>query len=386
MQRRFPFLLVWTSFYEQLAWAPMLVVLAAGTGDATVVSLAAVAYSLANLFGNLLFGYLADKTSRYRVAGAGLAFMSLTALLHAAATTPQALVGARFLHGLAAAAVAPAALAAVVQGVSPDRKGERMARVGMVIALASMLSPMLNGRLATWLGVQHAVYLLAGFVALVAVLSIRTDAKDLPPAATLPWQSQAEKQPVTALDPALALAACVVAFAVMFIQNVLFYALPLKGANLGMGPGQVGPLLSAFAVGAMIAFAPPLSRLSDRWGRRLPILAGLLASAGAMAALASAEGAGVMAAALFAHGLGFGLVFPAVSALSGDAAGQARRGMAYGILTAAFSAGAIVGPLVTRSLTPLYDPFAVAAVVATTGAVLTAAGALYRPSGLPRSY
>lgn len=93
-----------------------------------------------------------------------------------------------------------------------------------------------------------------------------------------------------------------------------------------------------------------------------------------------------MAAALFAHGLGFGLVFPAVSALSGDAAGQARRGMAYGILTAAFSAGAIVGPLVTRSLTPLYDPFAVAAVVATTGAVLTAAGALYRPSGLPRSY
>lgn len=387
MQRRFPFLLVWTSFYEQLAWAPMVVVLAAGVGDAAAVTaVAASSYSLANLFGNLLFGYLSDKTSRFLVAGAGLAAMSVTGLLHVAASSPEGLVGARFLHGLGAAAVAPAALAAVVQGVPPDRKGERMARVGMVIAFASMLSPLLSGRLAAGLGVQGYVYILAGFIALVALFSFRAARADTPPSETVPWQAPEKGRPARALNPLLAAAAALIAFVVMFMQNVLFYNFPVKGAALGLGPERVGPLLSCFAVGAMIAFAPPLSRISDRWGRRLPILIGLLISTGGMAILASAESTWLMAGALFLHGLGFGLVFPAVSALSGDASGQQKRGLAYGLLTAAFSAGAVMGPLVTQRLSGLYDPFAVAAVVAAIGAALTAAGALYRPSGLHRSY
>lgn len=405
-QRLLSYLLVWSSFYEQLAWAPVLVILAAGVGNPAVTALAASAYSAANLLGNLGFGYLSDRLGRYRVAGGGLVAMAGTAALHLAAATPGMLVGARFLHGLAAAAVAPAALAVVTDGVPGHRRGEGMARVGLIIALASMAAPPLTGRMARGLGAPVAVLVLAVGLALVGVLTLVAQA-GLPDAGRPGAEGRAAgagtgagaegrvagagtggraagagtgagpAQPETGeINPALALVSGAVAFAIMFGQNVLFYALPLQGARLGMGPAQTGGVLSAFAVGAMIAFAPPLARLSDRWGRLRPLLLGLGCTTAGMLALVPATTTGAMAGALLVYGLGFGLAFPAVTALSADAAGQGRRGLAFGVLTAAFSAGAIVGPLTTRALDGLLPPFAVAALVAVLG--MGAALPLYR--------
>jgi MFS transporter, DHA1 family, multidrug resistance protein len=180
------------------------------------------------------------------------------------------------------------------------------------------------------------------------------------------------------LNPALALVGSAVAFAIMFGQNVLFYAMPLRGNALGMSSAQVGGLLSTFAVGALVAFVPPLGRSADRWGRIPPLLAGMGLTSLGLFWLSAAVGAAQIGGALAVYGLGFGLAFPAVTALSGDAAGQGRRGFAFGLLTAAFSAGAIVGPLVTRGLDGMVSPFVVAGLVAMAGGGV-ALGALRLP-------
>lgn len=369
MQRKLlSYALVWSSFYEQLAWAPVLVLLATAAGDPGAVAVAASAYSLANLLGNLGFGFLSDRLGRYRVAGAGLLAMAGTAMLHLAASSPALLVGARFLHGLSAAAVAPAALAVVSDGLPGNRRGEAMARVGLVIALASMAAPPISGRLARTAGVAIAVAVLAAGLALVGTITVIASLKDpgfrmrrLRPA------DEAAHPADLAFNPALTAMSGAVAFAIMFGQNVLFYALPLRGAQLGMDAARVGSLLSAFAVGAFIAFVPPLSRLADKVGRLRPIGAGMALTATGLMGLSLASSTGFIAAALLVYGLGFGLAFPAVSALSSDAAGQGRRGLAFGVLTAAFSAGAIVGPLVTRALDGVMPAFTVAGVVAAMG-------------------
>lgn len=371
-QRWLSYLLVFASFYEQLAWAPVLVLLAAGVGDAGAVALAASAYSLANLGGNLLFGVVSDRMGRHRVAGAGLVAMAATALLHLAAATPLQLVGARFLHGLTAAAVAPSAFASVTDGAPGARRGEVMARVGLVIALASMAAPALTGRLAKGMGVPVAVELLGLGLALVGFLTLAVGKGS--PRMAVAVHTDGD----TRVNPVLILVGAAVAFAVMFGQNVLFYALPLRGTEMGMSAARVGGLLSTFAVGALIAFVPPLGRSADRWGRVPPILAGMGLTSLGLFLLAAAADARGMAVGLTIYGLGFGLAFPAVSALSGDAAGAGRRGLAFGVLTAAFSAGAIVGPLVTRLLGGLVPPFAVAGVVALMGAG-AALGALRQP-------
>ena len=145
----------------------------------------------------------------------------------------------------------------------------------------------------------------------------------------------------------------------MFCQNILFYAFPLKARGLGLPAAATGGMLSAFAVGAAIAFLPPLSRLSDRAGRVVPIAAGLATAAAGFLTLSAVTTIPWMAAALFLYGLGFGLIFPSVSALSADAAGEGRRGLAFGMLTASFSAGAIAGPLVTQGLSAVATPFTV---------------------------
>lgn len=364
-QRWLSFLLVWSSFYEQLAWAPILVLLASGVGDPEAVAVAASVYSLANLAGNLLFGLLSDRVGRHRVAGAGLVGMAATALLHLVASTPAQLVGVRFLHGLAAAAVAPAALAGVTDGAPGARRGEVMARVGLVIAFASMAAPPVTGRLAKGWGLAPAVASLAVGLFLVGLLALafgRPAQRSEAAAAADPEAGSPGFKPI------LAMVAAAVAFSVMFGQNVLFYALPLRGTEMGLGAARIGGLLSTFAAGAVIAFLPPLGRAADRWGRVPPLFAGMGLTALGLFWLAAAPGPRQMAAGLAIYGLGFGLAFPAVTALSADAAGAGRRGLAFGVLTAAFSAGAIVGPLATRMLGPLLPPFVVAGLVAAAGA------------------
>src|SRR5690606_25811553 len=129
-------------------------------------------------------------------------------------------------------------------------------------------------------------------------------------------------------------------------------------------------LFGVFSVGAAIAFMPPLSRLADRYGRLRPVIIGSIVSATGMSLL----GRGVtelnlalMSAGLFIYGLGFGLTFPAVSAAAADGAESSRRGFAFGLLTASFSVGAILGPLVAESLAHVVSPFVTGALVMVAG-------------------
>ena len=377
-------LLVWGSFYQQLAWAPVLVVLATLAGDPGILAVAASAYSFANMFGNLSFGVLADRYGRYVVAGLGFVAMAATTALHLAATTPALLVVVRLLQGLAAAAVAPAAFAALAEGIPPNRRAETMARAGLFIALASMMAPPVTGVVESRFGIATAVWTLAAGLLAIGVVSLaaskndpRQSGKDAGSAATgrqAPAHGVAGAGGDTGdavFNPRLIAASAVAGFSVMFAQNVLFYAFPIKGDVLGFKTSVIGALFSAFAVGAVIAFVPPISKLADRYGRKLPLVAGLVIASAGLAALGVFSTIPAIAAGMLVYGLGFGMIFPAVSALNADGASPARRGAAFGMLTAAFSLGAIVGPLLTQALSGALSPFVTAAllVLVTAGAV-----------------
>lgn len=249
-----------------------------------------------------------------------------------------------------------------------------MARTGLVIAFASMSAPPVVGRLAENLGVGVAVGSTTALLIVVGLwaLSRRSVAagpaearRDLPPPAR-PRGGEAGGQ----IDSSRTILAALIAFALMFGQNVLFYAFALRARQLGMAPGTTGILLSLFAVGSVVAFVPPLSRMVDRRGWRGPLLAGLVTAAGGLLGLGLAVDEKAMGLSLLAYGLGFGLVFTATTALSGSSASRQRSGLSFGLLTAAFSAGAVTGPLVTRTLEPWLSPFTVAGLVALLAAGL----------------
>lgn len=360
------------SFFEQLAWVPLLVYLGAALGSPEVVVLAASAYSLANAGGNVVAGRLADRVGRRPVAVAGLIAAAVTGVWHLATATPGALVAVRLVHGLAASLVAPATFALVGDSAASGQRGSAMARSGVAIGLASMVAPPVMGVLADRAGLAGAVMALAALqitTALVAGLRLPLRLPDPAPAPASAGTHAAAAPPVADRNAMLRVAVVVGIF-LMCGQNVLFSSGTVQARELGLSPGQLGRIFSAFSVGALGVFLSPLARASDRWGRRWPLVGGLGAIAAAQGALATVPGAGGMAAMLLVYGVGFGLAFPAITALAGDAATAGRRGRAYGWLAAGFSAGAVIGPQLVRALSGVVPAFAVAAAASGLGLIL----------------
>ena len=120
--------------------------------------------------------------------------------------------------------------------------------------------------------------------------------------------------------------------------------LPFYAEKLGADPTRVGALIAAFAVG-QVAAAPLWGRLSDRYGRRPMILAGLLISAVAYVVFESASEVWMLFLSRLVQGGGAGTV-GVVQAYLSDSVPRQGRAKALGWLTAATSAGVMIGPAI----------------------------------------
>jgi multidrug resistance protein len=118
--------------------------------------------------------------------------------------------------------------------------------------------------------------------------------------------------------------------------------LPFYAEKLGASPFVVGALVSAFAL-AQLAVSPLWGRLSDRYGRRPMILGGLVISAVSYILFESADAVWLLFLSRLVQGAGAGTV-GVVQAYVSDSVPRNDRAKALGWLTAATSAGVMVGP------------------------------------------
>jgi multidrug resistance protein len=120
--------------------------------------------------------------------------------------------------------------------------------------------------------------------------------------------------------------------------------LPFYAERLGADPIHVGALVSIFAA-AQLASAPLWGRLSDRYGRRPMILGGLMISAVSYLLFESATTVWLLFLSRFVQGMGGGTV-GVVQAYLSDSVPSEDRAKALGWLTAATSAGVMLGPAI----------------------------------------
>jgi multidrug resistance protein len=125
----------------------------------------------------------------------------------------------------------------------------------------------------------------------------------------------------------------------MILPLLPFYALDLKAS-----PVAIGMIFSSFSVAQLIS-APLWGRVSDRYGRRPALLIGLFASAAAYTVFGLATQVWLLFASRIIQGAGGGTT-GVTQAYVADTVPPEDRARALGWLSAAASAGIMIGPVI----------------------------------------
>ncbi|MGR0220594.1 MFS transporter [Agromyces sp. ZXT2-6] len=149
---------------------------------------------------------------------------------------------------------------------------------------------------------------------------------------------------------------------------------PLLFAGSGLPVEQVGLLFALYpavwGVGQLFTGA-----LSDRWGRKRFITAGMFTQAAALIVIATADGFGPWAAGTMLLGAGTAMVYPTLLAAIGDVAHPSWRGRAVGVYRVWRDLGYAVGALLGGVVADLWSLRAavwVAAAISVASALVVA--------------
>ena len=321
---------------------PVIALYASGLGAGIgVVGLIVGLYSIVNTPANIIFGRLIDRVGHRAPLKGGLIGNVISMLLYAAAQNPFHLALVRAIHGLSGALVAPSTMSLVAHHSAGQRRGRSMAFYGMAVASASLVGYPLSGVIATRLGYSALFFLGASLVGVAVLLSFM-----LPHHAFAATSARAHGNTLGAVRALITRRSLLPSYTAIFAQYFTFGGvvtlLPLHVEALGMGPLEVGMLLATFSALFVITQFPS-GAISDRMGRLLPMLAGLLCVIGSLAALPIVYSLTWLIVAMAIYGVGYGLMFPSISALIADHTNAEERGLATGLFHALLTAGVAIG-------------------------------------------
>jgi len=299
-------------------------------------------YSLTNTPANLLAGRWIDRVGYKMPLTIGLIGDALSMFLYSICRLPVQLALVRALHGLSGGMIGPATMSITATHSEKSKWGRAMGIYGMSLAAATLVGYGLGGVIASRLGYNVLFLFGMGFLAVGAVLSL-----------LLPKARKASAAAKTSLAEDLRKAKDLlrrkglkVAYASIFAQYFAFGGivtlLPLYVKSLGMEAFHVGMLLAIFAV-MFIILQLPSGTLSDRKGRLMPIVSGLILGIVSLAILPSATTFPYLAAVMALYGIAYGLFFPSISALLADHTLPDERGTATGLFHAFLTAGVAIG-------------------------------------------
>ncbi len=341
-------LIVFAAFFDLFAHYPVIAPYAASLGASPALAGGIVAlYSLANLPGNLLAGTLLDRLGRVGPLRLGLLVGAATVAGYTLVQGPEGLILLRLLHGLVAAVFAPGAFALAGDLTPPEGRARVMGLNGALIALAAITGPAAAGFIQDWVGFRGVFLMNAGLLLIAGLAALLL----------LPFpQSRPQETPLKAqgwrkiLPQVLAPSLGILAFTLSL--GVLVTHLPGKLQALSAPAALRGAGFSAFGLVAALVMASPLPARLARQGNLRAARLGLVLVALGLALAGGWERVSLptllSGAGLF--GLGFGLLFPTLTAEVAHRVVGEGRGRAFGFFYAVYSLGVILGSLLTGSL------------------------------------
>jgi MFS family permease len=302
----------------------------------TGAGILAAAYPAGTFIGALPGGWMAARVGVKPTVLLGLATLVGSSIAFAFGDSIVVLDIARFVQGLGGAASWAGALAWLIGAAPRERRGELIGTALAAAVAGALFGPVL-GALAHTIG-QEAVF---GAVAVVGMAMIGW-------AARMP---AAQPDVVTPLRTAIAALGDRRVAAGMWLTTLpgLFFGTvavlgPLRLDELGAGSAAIA---AAFLIGAAFeAFAAPvIGRLSDRRGRLIPCIMGVIGGGLSMLILPWPESALVLAVVIVLASPAIGILYaPAMAMLSEGAEKLGiAQGYAFALTNLAWGIGQGVG-------------------------------------------
>jgi MFS family permease len=283
--------------------------------------LLAAAYPLGVLIGGIPSGYLAARAGVKPTAITALCLIAGTSTAFGYGDSIALLDVARFAQGLGSACAWTAALSWLVSMAPSGRRGALIGSA-LGVAIAGAIFGPVAGAVASVAGTGPVFAGIGGLCLLVAVLALRTPAP--------PPRDQEPGGLMRALTDRRILGGLwlVTLPALLFgAQGVL---VPLRLSALGFGAVAIGGVY-LIATTLEAGAAPLIGRITDRRGRRLPIMVGLSASALATAILPWPESAYVLAVIAVFSALSFGVCWTPAMSFVTESAERTGIDVAWGI-------------------------------------------------------
>lgn len=350
------YLLVFISFMDLFAQLPITSTYAQNLHAATgFIGFIVGAYSLSNLFSNVLSGIFVDKNGPKKVMLAGFLVNGIILALYAVVTSPVQLLVVRLLNGITAGVITPAVFTYIsLNDRSKKSRGQEMAYSGAAVGLAAISGPAISGILSSLYNHETVYVILAILMLIGAGFTLLLK----PVKETSEQPTQKEQVKIANYLPLFKTKGLIIgftgAFSLAASQGVLAYMLPLKVRALEMETHISGMLMSIFGIVAIIFFVLPTNRVFDRGRNEIILAIGLLLSAISQTLNGLFSTLPLLILSMSLYGLGFSFIFPSMSSLIAKYSPGNMRGKAFGLFYGFFSIGSFLGSSVTGmfSLTP----------------------------------
>ncbi len=137
-----------------------------------LIGLAVGMYSFSNTFGNIISGFWTDRGGPFFVLLTGLFSTGISLLLYHLVNEPVLLIIVRFVHGLVAGLIVPAAFTYLANITAKDNRGKSSALSGAFVGIAAIAGPAFSGILASRISVPFVFSITSAFMLVLGIISL----------------------------------------------------------------------------------------------------------------------------------------------------------------------------------------------------------------------
>lgn len=328
-------------------------VLSLGASDFDLALIFA-AFAIVQLFTTVPFGLFSDRYGRRRFMMGGMILLAASFLYYPFAKSVLALVACRAVQGLAASATWSSALALVADTYPGSDKGEKLGVANGAVGLGSIAGPVVGGVLG---GINFGLpFFIVGSVAFAAffymLIRLRLARKETVEA-SIPYREM--------LGGAIRIRNVLI---VVFINSMIaiFFGFieplmpPYLRGRFNMSSAEIG-LFFGVAFLTFAVFQPIVGRMSDRYGRKVFIVGGLVALCILSLLIPYASSVPLLFLILGITGIFWALAFTPLMPLAVESLRSKNMesfGTASGLFNIAYTMGYSVGPMLGVFITSYF--------------------------------